>query len=174
MPASQLNDMGSQICQDVLIFQVAQFRCGIVCDNVREIVPMASTLQVPGQPLMLSGFLNLRGDVVPVVRLRQLFGLPAIAPGLYTPLIVVKAGEGSRALCVDRVIEVRQPDFSHTIPIPAEHLLNDCADVEFSEGENTFVLINPGRLLIAEEQKRVAELTGEMRRRQQEIEASRA
>jgi purine-binding chemotaxis protein CheW len=158
---------------DVLIFQVAQHRCGIACAQTSEILPMAATFQVPGQPPILHGFLNLRGTIVPLVFLRRLLALPAGPLEEYTSIIVVKARDQSLALVVDRVLEVEHFARSQVTALEVDHSLNDFADDYVQRGENSFTLLNVERLLLSEERERLQELSVEARRRLDEIEASR-
>lgn len=158
---------------NVLIFEVAQHRCGIACHQVGEILPMTATLQVPGQPPILNGFLNLRGVFVPLVSLRSLLGLPAAPLEEYTPVIIGKARNQSLALVVDRVLEVEFIDPSRMTPLEEGHSLNDFADTHVQRSENSFTLLNVERLMLSEERQRIQELSLVARRRMDEIEASR-
>lgn len=162
-----------------MIFEVFQYRCALPCEQTQEILPFASTLALPGQPPLLSGFLNLRGSSVPVVSLRRLFRLPPNEPSLYTPLIIAKLRHPAKfpetllGLCVDRVLGVEELDRDSLQPLPKDHSLNDCAEAQFEDcGERTAVL-SLERLLLSEERKRLAELSAESRRRVSEIESSR-
>lgn len=169
----------SEIRQAFVIFEVGPYRCAIPCEQTQEVVPLASTLVLPGQPSLLGGLLNLRGSLVPVVLLRRLFELPAEAPSLYTPLILVHLPQTAKlpstllGLCVDRVLGVEELDPASLMPLPADHSLNDCAEAEFEEGGGRVSLLSLNRLLLSEERKRLEELAAEGRRRVAETEASR-
>jgi purine-binding chemotaxis protein CheW len=156
-----------------LIFQVAQHRCGIECAQASEILPMATALQIPGQPPILRGFLNLRGTIVPLIFLRHLLGLAAAPLEKYTPMIVVKAGNQALAVVVDRVLEVEHFDRSEMMALEEGHTLNEFANARVQQSENSFTLLSVDRLLLTEERKRLQELSIEARRRLDEIEASR-
>jgi purine-binding chemotaxis protein CheW len=134
---------------------------------------MAATLQVPGQPPILSGFLNLRGTLVPLILLRRILGLPAAPLEEYTPVIIVKARDRSLALVVDRVFEVEHFDRSQVTQLEEGHSLNDFGDGRVEGSGNSFTLLNVDRLMLSEERARLQELTVEARRRLDEIEASR-
>ncbi len=139
----------------------------------------ASTLALPGQPPLLSGFLNLRGSSVPVVFLRRLFRLPPSEPSLYTPLIIAKLPPAARhretllGLCADRVVGVKELDRDSLHPLPRDHSLNDCAEAQFEDGGERIAALSLERLLLSEERKRLEELSAESRRRLAEIESSR-
>jgi len=61
---------------------------------------------VPGAPPFVVGIIQLRGRVVPVVDLRVIFGLPAIAPTMDSRVVVTSIGERTVGLLVDSAREV--------------------------------------------------------------------
>ena len=134
---------------------------------------MTATLQVPGQPSLLNGFLNLRGTLGPLICFRRLLALPDAPLEEYTPVIIVKACSQWLALVVDRVLEVDQIDRSQTTPLEEGHSLNHFADTHVKRGENGFTLLSVERLILSEERQRIQELSVVARRRLDEIEASR-
>lgn len=155
----------------VLTFRVAQFHCGIRTDRVREIVPIALTIKAPGQPVILEGFLNLRGAMLPVVRLAALFDLP-FTPAAYSPIIIVDARDVAIGLLVDAVEEVRSIEAGDLRPVTAQHTLNDCAEAEFSADDHNVILLDGDRLLLAEESRRIGELHAQVQRRLSRLEAA--
>jgi purine-binding chemotaxis protein CheW len=78
--------------------------------RVQEIKGWDGATRVPHTPPFLLGVMNLRGTVVPVVDLRARFGLPSVAFGPATVVIVVRVqqarGEKTVGLVVDGVSEV--------------------------------------------------------------------
>jgi purine-binding chemotaxis protein CheW len=66
--------------------------------------------------------INLRGKVIPVVDLRQKFGMAACEPTDQTVIIVVQYSWADRAITmgilVDEVLEVRSIDGAHIEPPP--------------------------------------------------------
>jgi len=75
------------------------------------VVPLALVEECVELPREIDGgrrrIVNLRGEVAPVLRLRELFGIPGSAPAI-EPIVVVKA-EGERiGIAVDRVVGEHQ------------------------------------------------------------------
>lgn len=143
------------------------------CAQISEILPMAATVSVPGQPSILGGFLNLRGNLIPLILLRHILRLPDAPLGEFAHVIIVKARDRFLALAVDRVLEVEHFDRSQITPLEEGHSLNDFADGHGPRSENSFALLNVERLLLVEERTRVQELAAAARLRLDEIEASR-
>lgn len=59
-----------------LTFALAKERYSIPVLKVREIMRLCPVTQVPRMPLYIKGVINLRGKIVPVIDLRERFGLP--------------------------------------------------------------------------------------------------
>ncbi len=148
-----------------LIFRVAGHLCAVPAREVREIVHIAATTQLPGQPSVLHGFLNLRGSALPVVELRGLFGEAASEPGLYAPFIVLAGDDSPLALLADTAEEVIEIDQGALQPLAGQHSFNDCAEGQFLSPQGTVVALSADRLLLAKERACVAALRAEAQRR---------
>ncbi len=85
--------------------------------NVREVFVVESITPVPGMPAGLVGVTNLRGTVVPLLDLRQMFGLNADATLRYA--VVLKHGSWQVAVLVDTVPEIRTIPRDQFMPAPA-------------------------------------------------------
>lgn len=60
----------------LVVFAVGDLRCALPVSAVREILPAATVVPLPGAPALISGALDLRGAVLPVVSMRRKLGLP--------------------------------------------------------------------------------------------------
>jgi purine-binding chemotaxis protein CheW len=96
-----------------LTFTLADEVFAVDVARVREILEMPSITKVPQVPDFMLGVINLRGCVVPVIDLRQKFGMQETAQTVNTCIIVVEVamdGEnivlGSLADSVQEVIEM--------------------------------------------------------------------
>ena len=78
--------------------------------------------RVPGTPDFIRGIINLRGKVIPVVDLRQKFGMDRTVDTDQTVIIVVQhslgAADHTMAILVDEVLEVLDVDGSRVEPPP--------------------------------------------------------
>jgi purine-binding chemotaxis protein CheW len=149
----------SQVVRKVVVFRVADQTYGISLDAVLEILPMAALTRPPGLPSVLCGFLNLGGTAVPVVNLAGLFDLAASAPGMYTPLLLLRCAGQTLALLADSVQGIASIDRSATLPLQENVCFNDCAEGLVTAGETNIVLLSCQRLLHEEERRRIGELT---------------
>jgi purine-binding chemotaxis protein CheW len=166
--------VGSLSERRFVVFHLAGADCALPAESVREILPMAALLHLPGQPPILEGFLNLRCRPVPVVSARRLFDLPPAEPGMFTPLIVIHGEESDLALLVDRVDDLATVPASGLQPLAANHSFNDCAEAQFTAAGRDVTVISSDRLLLAQERRCIADLQALAARRLEELEAARS
>lgn len=152
-----------------LIFQLADRIYAVPTRDVEEIVPMAELSSVPGAPSFLTGFLDVGGKLVAVISLRRLLGLPHHERELYTPLIVFKAAQQQIALEIDSVSHIVDINGDELIPVTEGSSLNDCASAVVRLDGQAVVLLSPERILLEQEQQRVAELADLARQRLAEL-----
>jgi purine-binding chemotaxis protein CheW len=72
---------------------------------VQEIIRVPGVVRVPLAPPTLDGLANLRGQVLPIINLRRVFGLPEQAYGDATRAVVIDLGQ-PLGFVVDRVASV--------------------------------------------------------------------
>lgn len=91
----------------LLTFDVAEQAYGLPVTDVVRIIEMVTITHLPDVPDTIQGIINLQGKAVPVMDLRQRFGLPHQAYGLHTPIILVNMdGDRMLGLIVDAVEDV--------------------------------------------------------------------
>ena len=93
-----------------LTFVLGQEEYGLEILKVREIIGYMSITAVPQTPDYVKGVINLRGQVIPVVDIRTLFGMEPKDVTDETCIIVVEITHSKRTfntgVVVDRVSEV--------------------------------------------------------------------
>ena len=160
--------------RSLVVFQVADQQYAVAAGDVAEIVPMAELHHPPGCPRVLAGFLDLGGDLIPVVRMHHLFGLPEVEPELWTPLLILHDHGRRLALWVDGVNRTLPVDDAAMLPLPSQHVNNDCVVGVVRDGHESLSLLSPQRLLIAEENRVVAELRHMVQQRLESLEGASA
>jgi purine-binding chemotaxis protein CheW len=109
----------------LLTFTLAQQTYGLPVSNVIRIIEMVTITHLPDVPDTIQGIINVQGKAVPIMDLRQRFGLPLQPYGLHTPIILVNlAGDRMLGLIVDAVedvleVEANNMELTETI-VPAE------------------------------------------------------
>lgn len=153
-----------------LIFHVSDRAYAISIKDIAEIIPTAELSPVPGAPSFLAGFLDVGGELVAVISLRLLFGMPNRERQLYSPLVILKTSPRHIALEIDGVSRVVNINVDDLIPVSDGCSLNDCAAAVARFEGIAVVLLSPQQLLLEEEHKRVAELAAVARQRLAQVE----
>lgn len=102
----------------------------IALDYVKEVLKDTSITNVPGTPDFIEGIMNLRGDYITVINLKNFLGLEAGVVAEKKPVIIIKCNELKLAFLIDKInelFEFQQDD------------INDLSDGYFS---NEFIYNN--------------------------------
>lgn len=73
--------------------------------KTREVLSIIEITHIPGTPDYMTGVLNLRGSVVPVIDLRKKFGLRETAYTENTSIVIVEAASGSELVIVGALVD---------------------------------------------------------------------
>ena len=106
--------MSQEVCQ-YMTFKLGDELFAINVSQVREVLEVQQITKVPTAPVYMRGVVNVRGQAIPVVDLRQRFGLPSVPDNINTRVIVMELsidGEtaviGGLADSVHEVIELEE------------------------------------------------------------------
>lgn len=99
-------------------FTVADMWCGIDVRNVREVVTDQPLEPVPRAPTGVIGLLNLRGQVLAAIDLRQRMGLPGRDPGSQVLHYIVEHDDAIESVVVDRAGAVLDTRDCDPLPVP--------------------------------------------------------
>lgn len=89
-----------------IVFKLGEQSYGIDIQNVQIIEKMKAVMRVPKAPYCVKGVMNLRGEILPVVSLRDQFGLEKVDYTDKTRIIIVKLEDSMVGIIVDEVKEV--------------------------------------------------------------------
>jgi purine-binding chemotaxis protein CheW len=85
-------------------------------EDIHEIIKMQDITQIPNVMPYVKGVINLRGKIVPVISLRNLFSLPENEASKSSRIVVVNHREDTVGIIVDHVNKVAT--FSDIQPPP--------------------------------------------------------
>jgi purine-binding chemotaxis protein CheW len=91
-------------------FRVGSADYALPAAQVLHLESFEAATHVPGAPAYVTGLVQVRGRVVPVVDLRTRFGLPPIERTIDHRVVVVQVGTRVAGLLVDSAREVLQLD----------------------------------------------------------------
>jgi purine-binding chemotaxis protein CheW len=100
----------SQFCT----FYLDKLLFGVELKGVQEVIRSLEMTRVPLGPEVVSGLINLRGQIVTAVDLRRRLELEPAPPGTNPMNVVVRSDDGSVSLLVDEigdVVEVEEDTF---------------------------------------------------------------
>ncbi len=92
--------------QGMMAFRLANQTYALPIKPIVRIIEMVTITPIPQLSSVVEGVINMHGVAVPVINLRRHFGLPDVAWGLRTPIILVQISEQTFGLIVDEVIDV--------------------------------------------------------------------
>lgn len=107
----------SQYCT----FYLGKLLFGVELKSVQEVIRRLDMTKVPLAPAVVCGLINLRGQIVTAVDLRQRMELEPAAPGLPAMNVVVHSEDGAVSLLVDEIGDVLEVEDS-TFELPPETL----------------------------------------------------
>jgi purine-binding chemotaxis protein CheW len=111
-------------------FYVGDLFVGIEIEKVQEINRRTELVPAPGAPAQVRGVVNLRGEVVTVLDLRRILGLPTVDVSRQSRNVVTQADGELIGLLVDRVADIMSIPNSDIAPAPP----NLDVDGEFVRG----------------------------------------
>lgn len=94
---------------------------GTPVPQVQEVIQYQVMTRVPLAPIVISGMINLRGQIVPAIDLRRRLGLPDRPPDKLPMNVVVRTAEGAVSLLVDEIGDVIEVE-AEALETPPETL----------------------------------------------------
>jgi purine-binding chemotaxis protein CheW len=92
--------------QQFCTFFVDGIQFGIEVLKVQEVLKYQEMTPVPLAPRVVSGLINLRGQIVTALDLRTRMGLPGRGEGALPMNVVIRAEDGAVSLLVDEIGDV--------------------------------------------------------------------
>lgn len=99
-------------------FDVEKLFIGIEVSRIQEILRAQPITPVPLAPSVMRGLMSLRGQIVPVLDLRERLGVPLAEPGAVQFNVLIRTPDGPVSLLVDSVGDVVEVEASAFEPAP--------------------------------------------------------
>lgn len=126
---------GSDQESQLLVFHVDGEEFGVDVLLVQEIIRFLHPTKIPNAPKAVIGVINFRGEIIPLIDLRQRFNLLQREHDEFTVIVVVEFSGKTVGLVVDQVSDIVNMPNEHTQLTP-----------EFSHDEKTAYLRGLGKL----------------------------
>jgi purine-binding chemotaxis protein CheW len=140
--------MGEEV--KVIVFALGKEEYGVEVEKVRTIERMQPITRVPKTIPFIKGVINLRGIVVPIIDLRERFGMPQTENSENTRIIIVTANDMEVGLIVDSandVIDVDTDEINDPPEIVGGIRAKYLRGVARVAGDRLLVLLNLGEVL---------------------------
>ncbi len=101
--------MESNSTMQIIVVEIGGEKYGVQIEFITSIVKLLRITRVPGTKEFISGVVNLRGDVIPVISTNILFGLADKKDGELDDsnrIVFLKIDGNNYGILVDRVYEV--------------------------------------------------------------------
>lgn len=157
MRQNQMEQSATGAASQYLTFIMNNEEYGVDILCVQEIRGWETATPLPNAPKHIKGVINLRGTIVPIIDLRQCFGLPAIDYTPITVVIVLKVRQANTSriigIVVDGVSDVyslsdsdlrQAPDLGHAVDM---HFVKGLVSIE----NKMVILLNIDQLLNVDE-----------------------
>jgi purine-binding chemotaxis protein CheW len=144
--------------RQLISFMVGAEEYGLELLRVKEVIRMRQITWLPKAPACVKGIINLRGDVIPIVDLRERFGLAAQEYNAMTRVIVVEVEGRMVGMVVDsasQVVRVASDQFAPPPAIMGEADRNLITAVG-KMGEKLVIMIDVDKILSNEELSQIA------------------
>jgi purine-binding chemotaxis protein CheW len=109
-------------------FHLENLMFGVSLERVQEVIRYLELTEIPLAPRVVSGLMNLRGQIVTGIDLRRRLDLPEREEGRHPMNVVIRSADGAVSLLVDDigdVVEVTDESFER----PPETLQGKVRDV---------------------------------------------
>jgi len=122
-----------------LTFVSADLIYGIPIENVVEIITNPSITSLPMVPPFVEGIINLRGQIVPIIDIRQIMNKPENEDTSISCVIILEIGSISIGILVDTVLQVINATNKISEP-PSKNLAFISGMTNLSDGSVMFCL----------------------------------
>lgn len=125
-------------------FWLGELLLGIDLHRVQEINRVGQITLVPDAPPAVRGVINLRGEVVTVMDLRTILGLPPAEVNGLSRLIIANSQEEQIGLLVDQVADVLtvSSDDESSLPANVNGVSSHCFKGVYSLGNDLLVVLD--------------------------------
>jgi purine-binding chemotaxis protein CheW len=91
----------------IVVFTLDNLLYALSINNVLRVIHAIEIRPLPKAPDIISGIINVKGQIIPVVDIRKRFGIPSRELELEDQLIIADTGKRQIALLVDKVNEIQ-------------------------------------------------------------------
>jgi len=143
--------------KQLISFTVGSEEYGLELLRVKEVIRMRQITWLPKAPACVKGIINLRGDVIPIVDLRERFGLQQQQQTANTRVIVVEVNGKPVGMVVDsasQVVRVPADQFDPPPTVMGERS-QDFITAVGKTGDRLIIMIDAEKILSTAEMSQI-------------------
>ncbi len=137
----------------VIAFLLNEELIGIDIKNIIKITKRLDITPVPKTPEHILGVMNLRGNIVPVVNIKKMLGLPNAEEDNQEFILIIDSAIGNVGLMIDQVVGAITIEEEEILPAPINSIGIDSKYItgvivtnEEMENKNLLILLNIDKL----------------------------
>lgn len=144
-------------------FSVGEEEYGLELLRVKEVIRIREITWLPKAPSFVKGIINLRGDVIPIIDLRDKFGLKSRGDTAQTRVIVVELEGRLTGLVVDsasQVARIAADQIDPPPPVPggfSQELITGVGKID----DRLVILLNADSILTVDEKMAFSSIDAE-------------
>lgn len=132
---------------NVIVFQIGKQNFAFSLDNVKEIIKVPSITPVPLTKSHVAGLINLRGDVIPVLNLREKYGIESYIKSEDARIIIIEKNNVKIGMLVDKVLNISSIDQSQVNECKVTTLEEVKAVIKQKEEDKLITFIDTDKIL---------------------------
>jgi purine-binding chemotaxis protein CheW len=141
-------------------FSVGDEEYGLELLRVKEVIRVHEITWLPKAPAFVKGIINLRGDVIPLIDLREKFGLESLDQTAQTRVIVIEVEGRLMGMIVDsasQVVRIPADQIDPPPPVlggPSREFITGVGKLE----DKLTILLNVDAILTVDEKSALSEM----------------
>lgn len=132
---------------NVIVFQIGKQNFAFSLDNVKEIIKVPSITPVPLTKSHVAGLINLRGDVIPVLNLREKYGIESYIKSEDARIIIIEKNNVKIGMLVDKVLNISSIDQSQVNECKVTTIEEVKAVIKQKEEDKLITFIDTDKIL---------------------------
>jgi len=97
---------------EIVVFTIDELPYAISLSAVVKVIEAIEIRKLPNAPEIITGIINVKGTIIPVVDIRKRLGLAASEIGLDNQLIIAETGKRRVAIMVDAVKGINKIEYT--------------------------------------------------------------
>jgi len=136
----------------LVTFRLGREHYGIPVDKVKEIIRPMEACPIPGMAGPVEGVINLRGEIIPVLRIHLVLGSRETEDegGKKQRVIILESGEGRFGIVVDEVrdvVKVEDDEIKDSPGVSSDHKCEEAILGISQIGDRMIICLDPAKLV---------------------------